>query len=234
MSTSPSPSARNAIGRGFSDLPRAPFRTLVLISLLIAVTTTTFSDRPTGTETTLSIVLLVASIYLQIAIILAAGRDDPDPSADTWLLGAVRRRCFWRFVGTSLVVVLGLLAGALLLVIGMFVVGALLGFAQPASVLERKLPMDAVSQSVKLATPARGPVGLVFGLLILIPTVVTQTVAVLGWDRDLGLLWPALLIGAELVTIAGTIALTRLFVTMGGEATPPADRLAPVKPQRPS
>ena len=233
MSKPPSPGAWKAIGDGFSSLVRPPFRTLVLISLLIAVTSTTFSDRPGETETALSFVLLIASVYLQIAIILAAGTTDPSPSADAWLVGSFRRRCFWRFIGTSLVVVLGLVAGTLLLVVGIFFVGALLGFAQSACVLERKLPMEAVTRSASIAATGRPAVGIVFGLTILLPTVATQTAVLLGWTEGVGPIWAAILLAAEVVTIAGTIALTRMFVQMGGEPTPPLDHLAPAKPAAP-
>lgn len=218
------------MGDGFASLTRSPFRTLVLLSVLIAVTSTTFGEVPDGTEAALSVVLLGASIYIQIAIILAAGRDKPEPSADTWLLGAVRRRCFWRFVGTSLVVVLGLFVGALLLVVGIFFVGALLGLAQSACVLERRLPMDAINRSARLAKEeARVPVGIVFGVLVLFPALATQGVAVAGWADELGFLWPVSLVVGELISAAGTIALTRMFVALGGEATPALDRLAPTK-----
>ncbi|MBW3594782.1 MAG: hypothetical protein KY391_04315 [Actinobacteria bacterium] len=225
-------SAWSAIGDGFSALVRPPFRTLVLVAVLIALTSTSFGDDPTEIEIASSIVLLIASLYVQIAIILAAGRNDPEPSADAWLRGAVRRRCLWRFVGTSLVVVLGLLAGALLLVVGIFFIGALLAFAQSASVLERKLPMDAVSRSAKLANEARLSVGVVFGLLILVPTLVVQVFAFLEWNDRIGLLWPVGLVIAEFITLAGTIALTRMFVALGGERTPAPDQLAPAKVTR--
>lgn len=234
MPTTPTPNATGAIVNGFSSLFRAPFRWLILISLLLALTSTSFSETPTETEIAVSFVLLVVSIYVQIAIILAAGSGDPNPSADAWLRGAVRRRCFWRFVGTSLFVVLGLFAGTLLLVIGAFIVGALLGLAQSACVVERRLPMDAVSRSARVAAPARLSVGVVFGLLILVPTAATQGVAVMGWSRDMGPFWPVVLVVAELLSAAGTIALTRLFVALGGEPTPPLDRLAPVKPRPPA
>jgi hypothetical protein len=229
MSAEGSPGTLKVMGDGFASLARSPFRTLALLSVLIAVTSTTFGDSPSGEMTALSFVLLAASIYIQIAIILAAGRADPEPSADTWLIGAFRRRCFWRFIGTSLVVVLGLFAGTLLLVVGVFFIGALVGLAQSACVLERRLPMDAINRSAKLANPARLSIGIVFGLLILAPAAATQTVAVAGWADDLGVLWPASLVAGELISAAGTIALTRMFVALGGDATPALDRLAPVK-----
>jgi len=197
---------------------------------LIAVTSTTFSDEPTGTELMLGLVLLVASLYVQIAVILAAGRKHPEPSADLWLRGALSRRCLWRFLGTSLFVVLGLAAGALLLVIGIFFVGALLAFAQSAAVLERRLPMDAVARSAKVATQGRLAAGVVFAMLILIPTVAVQTIPIAGWHDDIGPAWPFVLAIGELLTLAGMVALTRLFVAFGGEATPAPDRLAPAKP----
>lgn len=202
----------------------------MLVAILIAVTSTSFSEEPSETEVFFSLLLLIASLYVQLAIILAAGRSDPEPSADAWLRGAVRRRCMWRFVGTSFVVVLGLAAGALLLVVGIFFVGALLAFAQVAAVLERKQPMEAVTRSATVVSQARVPVGIVFGLLILIPTIVVQAAPFVGWTDGTGPLWPAGLVVAELVTIAGTIALTRMFVAMGGEATPAPDQLAPAKP----
>jgi hypothetical protein len=229
MSTDGSPGTLKVMGDAFASLTRSPFRTLVLLYVLIAVTPITFGEVPDGTETALSIVLFGISIYIQIAIILAAGRIDPEPSADKWLVGAIRRRCFWRFVGTSLVIVLGLFAGALLLVVGVFFIGALVGLAQSACVLERRLPMDAVNRSARLANPARVPVGIVFGLLVLLPAIGTQLVLVAGWTDELGFLWPVTLVVGELISAAGTIALTRMFVALGGEATPALDRLAPAK-----
>lgn len=233
MSSQPTPGTFETIRNAFASLTKPPFRLLVLLSLLISISSTSFSETPSGTETTLSLMLLAISIYVQIAFILAAGRNDPERSADVWLRGAVRRRCFWRFVGTSLVVVLGLLAGALIVVVGIFFIGALIGLAQTACVLERRLPMDSITRSARLANTARVPVGVVFGLLILVPTAATQTVALAGWIDDLGYLWPVGLAVAELFSAAGTIALTRLFVALGGNETPPLDRLAPAKPPRP-
>ena len=63
---------------------------------------------------------------------------------------------------------------------------------------------------------ARVPVGVMFGLLILVPTAATQAVAAMGWIEDLGILWPVCLAIAELFSAAGTIGLTRLFVLLGG------------------
>jgi len=67
-------------------------------------------------------------------------------------------------------------------------------------------------------------------LLILLPTVVVQAAPFAGWNDEIGYLWPIGLVIAEVLTIAGTIALTRMFVSLGGSATPPPDQLAPAKP----
>ena len=230
MSDPPRPRASETIATAFRALVRPPFRVLVSLGVLISLTSTTFSEEPTGTETLLSIVLLVAAVYLQIAVILAAGSDTPDASADVWIRGAVRRRCFWRFLITSLLVVLGLLAGVLLLVIGVFLVGALLGFAQTAAVLERRVPLDATARSARLAKDHRVVVGIVFALLILVPTGVVQSIPFLGWADPMEPWWLATLTLAEVLTAAGTIALTRLFVAVGGAKTPSMDRLAPARP----
>ncbi len=232
MSSTPPASAWNAIVEGFRALWKPPFRSLVLVAVLISVTSTTFSEEPTGTELALAMLLLVASLYVQIAIILAAGRTDPESSADVWLRGAIRRRCMWRFLGTSLLVVLGLAAGALLLVVGIFFVGALLAFAQSAAVLERRLPMEAVSRSASIAAGGRLAAGVVFGLLVLVPTAIVQVAPIGGWHDRIGAFWPAVLTVAELMTLAGTVALTRMFVALGGSATPAPDRLAPARPAR--
>ena len=229
MSTNPAPSAVSAIGKGFRSLAKPPFRTLVLLAVLLAAVSTTFSEEPTETEMFFSFLLLFVSIYVQIALILAAGRDDPEPSADVWLRGAVRRRCFWRFVGTSLLVVLGLLAGAIMLVVGIFFVGALIGLAQSACVVERRYPMDAIARSANVANRAKLPIGIVFGLLVLVPTGAVQAAAFLEWTAELGALWPASLVVAELLTATGTIALTQMFVALGGEQTPAVTELAPTK-----
>lgn len=234
MSTNAPPKTLRLIADSFRSLFQAPFRILVLLSLLIAVTSTSFAEVQTGTEITLSIILLAISFYVQIAFILAAGKEDPEASADVWLRGAVRRRCLWRFIGTGLVVVLALFAGLLLVVVGIFLAGALVGLAQSATVLERRLPMDAITRSAQLAKTARAQVGVLFGLLMLVPAAATQLTAAIGWVDDLGVVvWPASVAVAELLSAAGTIGLTRLFVALGGSETPPLDRLAPPKPAPP-
>lgn len=230
MSKTAPPSALAAIGNGFRSLLTAPFRTLAGLLVLMTVTSTSFSTQPTEIEFALQILLLVTSIYVQIALILAAGRSDPEPSADPWIRAAFRRRCFWRFFATSLVVVLGLLVGALLLVVGIFIVGALLAFAPSAAVIERRVPMDAVARSGQIAAGARVTSGIVFGLLVLLPTAAAQTAAVLGWAEAIRYLWPVALAVSEVVVVAGTIAVTKLFVALGGEPTPSFEQIPPRPP----
>ena len=233
MSTKTPPRAFATIATAFKALVRPPFRVLVSLSVVISLTSTTFSDEPTETEFMLSIVLLVASIYLQIATILAAGSDSPDPSADKWLRGAFRRRCFWRFLGTTLVVVLGLFMGIVLLVVGVFFVGALLGLAPIAAVLERRIALDATGRSATLAKEGRGAVGTVFGLLVLVPVASIQTVIYFEWVDPTEPWFVATIAFTEIVIAVGTIALTRLFVALGGDRTPSFEQMAPQKPLPP-
>ena len=232
MSKTAPPSAFAVIGDGFRSIGTAPFTTLVGLLVLMTVTSTSFSTQPTEIEFVLQILLLVASIYVQIALILAAGRPDPERSADAWIRAAFQRRCFWRFFATSLVVVLGLVVGALLLIVGIFFVGALLAFAPTAAVLERRVPMDAVARSGQVAAGARVTSGIVFGLLVLIPSFATQAIAFVGWADAIGYLWPVVLGVSEIVVAAGTIAVTKLFVALGGGPTPPFSEISPRKPTR--
>ena len=233
MSTQAPPRAFGTIATAFRALVRPPFRVLVSLSVVISLTSTSFSQEVTETEMILSIVLLVASIYLQIAVILAAGSDSPDPSADKWLRGAFRRRCFWRFLSTTLVVVLGLFVGVALLIVGIFLVGALLALAPIAAVLERRIALDATGRSAELAKEARFTVGFIFGVLVLIPVGTTQTLAYFGVATGMEPWWVASLAVAEVLTMVGTIALTRLFVTLGGDKTPSFEQMAPKKPLPP-
>jgi hypothetical protein len=233
MSTIEPPGTFRLLADSFRSLFEAPFRILVLLAMLLTVTFESFGEVPDGTEMAFSILLFVIGSYVQIALILAAGTADPEKSADVWLRGAFRRRCLWRFIGTSLVIVLALFAGVLLLVVGVFLAGALVGLSWSASVLERRLPMDAITRSARLANTARVPVGVVFGLLVLVPSGVAQAAGALGWIDGLGVLSPAILAAVELLSAAGAIGLTRLFVALGGSETPPLDRLAPAKPISP-
>jgi hypothetical protein len=180
-----------------------------------------------------TLVLAVISIYLDMAVILAAGRPDPHPSADVWVRGAFRRRCFLRFVIAGLFVDLLVVLGLLGIVVGAFVVGSFLAVAQPAVVIERQTPINAMARSVVLTRGARRVTGVVYALLAFIPMVLVQAAYLLEWipSRTVSAIVAA---AAATLGLAGAIALGRLFVALGGKPTPHQDSLAPVPPQRPA
>jgi hypothetical protein len=180
-----------------------------------------------------TLVLAVITIYLDIAVILAAGRAEPHTSADVWIRGAFRRRCLLRFVITGLLVDLLVVMGLVAIVVGAFVVGSFLAVAQPAAVIERQSPINALARSVVLTRGARRVTGVVYALLAFIPMVSVQAAYLLDWipDRTISAVVACV---ATTVGLAGAIALGRLFVALGGKPTPHQDSLAPVRPQLPA
>jgi hypothetical protein len=180
-----------------------------------------------------TLVLALISIYLDIAVILAAGRAEPHASADVWIRGAFRRRCLLRFVITGFLVDLLVAIGLVAIVVGAFVVGGFLAVAQPAAVIERQTPINALSRSVVLSRGARRVTGVVYALLAFIPLVSVQAAHLLEWipNRTVSAVVACL---AATLGLAGAIALSRLFVALGGKPTPHQDSLAPARPQRPA
>ncbi len=224
--------ATRAIKTAFTALLRPPFVTIWGLALLIAVVSGSIRARADDATLIASIVLALVSLYLEIAVILAAGRREPERSADTWIKGAFRRRCFWRFFLTGLVVDVSVLLGLLGLVVGAFIVASMLGLAAPASVIERRLPRDAIARSYALTAPARRAIGTVYGLLVLIPTLALQGTAFTDLAESATARIILGCIGASLTT-AGMIALTRMFTALGGERTPSPNDLKPLPPSVP-
>jgi hypothetical protein len=217
-------SARILVASAFRDLLRPPFSLLLGIGLLISlVESTVVAADPAATP--LALVLLVMWVYLGIAFTLAAASKDPGRSADSWIKAALRRRVFWRAFGTGLVATLLVLAGAVAFIVGAFVVGAIVALAEPAAVLERKNPIEAIRRSAELTRPARVAVGIIFGALVLIPSLVLLVLPELALN---GLGPAGNLAGLALVVlwVTGTIALARAFVTLGGEAPGTPDAAA--------
>ena len=221
--------ASTIVAAGFSGLFRPPFRGLLALSILITLAANSFGTDVTGVDIALSLALLAASVYVQIAVTLAAGRIDVEPSVDLWLKGAIRRRCFWRFIGTSLLAVIALFTGALALGVGLFFVGSLISVSQSAVILERIGPMEALVRSARLGKGSRWGLGIAFALLVLAPTAVTQIGAAQGWPQHLGVGWDAALVLDEIASVAGVIGLTKAFVALGGTPTPEPELLAPAQ-----
>lgn len=215
-------SANAAMRDGFSALLKPPFRTLVVLGLFVSLVSNTLPE--TGDELTLfaALLLLALALYLQIATTVAAADPNPTPSADVWLKEAFARRCFWRYFATSvLVVLIVLLAGLVGLIVGGFLMGGIVALADPAVVLERRTPANAIARSAELSKGHRPPLVVIFGLLVLLPGMGVQ-VGGLVWDLPAlaGPLWPLVPMVVLVLGSAATVALTRIFLALGGEKVP--------------
>lgn len=223
-------SAGAAVRDGFSALLKPPFRGLLALAILVSLVANTIPASEDEWTLVAALVLLAAGIYLQIATTVAAADPNPAASADVWLKEAFARRCFWRYFATSvLVVILVLLAGVLGLIVGAFFFGGVISLADPAVVLERRGPADAIARSAALSKGHRPPLIVVFGLLVLVPGIGVQ---VGGYVWDLRALagdwWPLVPVIVLVLGTAGAIALTRIFLSLGGS------KLAVAAAQRPT
>ncbi|MFP5353402.1 MAG: hypothetical protein ACLGIB_12675 [Actinomycetota bacterium] len=224
----PGISAVGSIREGFSQLLRKPFRGITLLSILIALVLESLPDQGDTATLLAALLLLVLSLYLQITMTLAAAEDAPSESVDEWLKQALARRCWWRFAAVSVLVMLAVIvSGVVGLVVGAFIVGGILALTDPAVVLENRAPAEAVARSAQLSKPARRPLAIVFGLLVLIPGVSVQ-VGTMVWDLEalFGPAWIAVPLMVMVLGLAGTIALTRAFMALGGSVLPTRPRVS--------
>jgi hypothetical protein len=200
------------MARGMLDLFRRPFAILLLLNILLsAVTASLGSDDDTILLAWLLLTALV--VYVQIATILAASSADPDPRGDPWIRAAFKARRFWRFVAIEIFVFVVVALGLFLLVIGALVAGAYVGLAEQAVVIERKGVAQAVVRSYEVGAGARRAVGVIFGTLVLLPNIALPLAYSMGADEStLGRV--AVSAVAAVLTMAGTIALTRAFLIL--------------------
>lgn len=207
------------ISDAFGALFRMPFAFLVFLGLMIWGVSRTIETYDGGGMLSL-LFLTVVGAYLHIAAILAAAEVEPDASADSWLRAAFSRRTFWRYTFTELTVVLLVLLGAVLFIFPSFVVGAAIGIAAPAAVLENRFPGASLRRAFELSEGHRIGTGIIYGLLVWMPLLVLQVGYQLGWQEELGIAW----IVAEglmvIVETAGIIALARTFLALGGTVEP--------------
>jgi hypothetical protein len=208
------------------DLIRPPFITLLAIDLFASVASITIvSDDEASFIAGLA--LLAISVYITIAVILAAGARHLDPSADAWIRAALRRRVFWRVILAWLFSLILIGLGLVAIVVGGIVVAGYVGLSQVAAVLERAGPADAIRRSSKLTEPARAAVAIVTSLCFLLPGAISQAGVELDWDQALGWVWIPIIIVLRIVSVTGDIALTHAFIALGGEPTPPMSELRP-------
>lgn len=215
---------------GLRSLFRPPFRLLFLLSVVVSITSANIGDGvPDQTALVLSLALFAVSIYIQIAVTLAAGRFEADASADFWIKAAWRRRVFWRYFFASILAVAALLFGAVIFIVGLFFAGAIIALYGPAVALERRSPVDALFRSAQLTKGSRVAVGTVFGVMFVLPNLGVQAAFIAELHETLGPVWIAITVAAEMMGNAGVIALTKMFVDLGGTPTPPPDQIEPPK-----
>src|SRR5918999_1813105 len=91
------------IAAAFRLLTRPPFRTLLLLSFVLGLVSASIADL-VGPDpapeygfllTSSTLFFAFASIYVHIAVTLAAGGSG-EGSAEGWIRAALRRRCLWR------------------------------------------------------------------------------------------------------------------------------------------
>ena len=212
------------------DLFRPPFLTFLLLGLLIQLVSVTVPvglGDPTGITT---LVLLAITLFVDIATTLAAGTKQHERRADPWIKAAFRRRCFWRYVATTIITAVLVGLSALALLVGAIFAGAVLGLAQPSVVLERQSPGRALQRSAELSRVARKPLMIVFTCLVLVPQIVPAVLV--QFDVSNGIAFEVASFAAVVFTTAGIIALTRAFVALGGAPTPSLDELLAATPAR--
>ena len=217
------PLMKGALG----DIFRRPFLILLFLNLLVSLVTASLGAARTGVATWL--LLAAVTVYVQIATVLAAGSSKPDPSGDAWVRAAFRARCFWRFVIVELFIFVMVGLGLFLVVIGALIIGAYVALSEQAVVLERLGIVQALSRGVDLSQGNRKAVGLIFAVMILLPNVALPLAYAVGLD-DTALERSVASAVTVVVSMAGTLALTRAFVNLGGR---PSGAPAEVKP-RPS
>lgn len=190
-----------------------PFSTLLLVSILVTLVSSSFSE-PSNATLLAFIVLSLIEIYIDIAVILAAAEHQPEPSGDRWLRAAFRRRVFWRYFLISFgVAIVTSLAFALLIVPGLIVAGRW-GLAQTVAVLDARKETRPIERSNELTAPARPTVAILFGVFLILP--VLGLTAAENLSDGLGS-W-ALAVSLILLVLAriATVALVKAYVALGG------------------
>ena len=210
------------------DIFRRPFLILLSLNLLVSLVTASLGAARTGVATWL--LLAAVTVFVQIATVLAAGSSKPDPSGDAWMRAAFRARCFWRFVIVELFIFVMVGLGLFLVVVGALVIGAHVALSEQAVVLERLGIVQALSRGVDVSQGNRKAVGLIFGVMVLLPNVALPLAYAVGLD-DTALERSVTSAVTVVVSMAGTLALTKAFVDLGGRPSPAPAEIKP-RPRR--
>jgi hypothetical protein len=218
------------IAAAFRLLARPPFVTILLLQVFLSVAGASIgrvgdqrADEFGFLLMTGSLSFAAVSIYLHVAATLAAGGTG-EGSSEAWIRAAFRQRCFWRYIGATLLSVFLIMLGMLALVIGGIVIGSWVALSQAAVVLERKRPVEAVNRSNELTRPVRKPVAIIFTVFWL--PVLASAVAFIVLEIRLDLVPQVLIdVTSAVLGLAATIAFTRVYVKLGGTPTPPLQTL---------
>jgi hypothetical protein len=218
MSDDPKLNATSLTSVGFRALFRPPFIWLGAIGILgILATSPIDNDDPAALLGVA--VITVISAYTSIGLTLAAAEDTPDGSPERWVRAAVLRRCLIRTFFAAIFAFLLVLAGIVALVVPAFIIGASVALADIATVLENHRPGDAIRRSIELSKPARRPIGIIFGVLVIVPSVALQITTYFA-DVDPEWIVTALQCFNYILASAAHIALTKAFLHLGGKNLP--------------
>jgi hypothetical protein len=212
--------AREEIAGGLRSLFHRPFSTLFLVGLLLSLVYAPISSQTSEAAGLSALVLLVLSVFVEIAIILAAGSDVSDPSADHWIKAAFTQRCFWRFLAAGIIATFAVGLGLIALVVGAFFLAGIVGLAIPAAVLERTGPIESIRRSSQLTKTARTTVAILF-LIPLVPALINGIVVAVSSSNSLSeaelIVFSA---ASSALALAANVALARVFVKLGGVPVP--------------
>ena len=217
MPDEPKLDARSLVGAGFRALVHQPYVWLVAIGVLCILATSSIDTRSNDPSAIVGVlVIIVISAYSSIGVTLAAAEEGPNKSPEVWVRAAFVRRCLIRSGLAGLFAYFLVLAGLIALIVPGFIIGASMALADIAAILENHRPGDAIRRSIDISKPARKPIGIVFGLLIIFPSTAFQ-VATYFLGVELGWLLAAIQCFNYLLASAAHIALTKAFLQLGGK-----------------
>ena len=217
MPDEPKLDASALISLGFRALFRPPFVWLLAIGILGIFATSSIGGPPEDELALVGIAIVaLISAYTSIALTLASAEDVPDRSPETWVRAALVRRALIRSFLSGIFAILLVFAGLLALVIPGLIIGASVALADIAAVLENHRPGDALRRSIELSKPARKPIGIVFGLLVIIPSMALQVTTYFVVVEPEWIVTAAQCFNYVLAS-AAHIALTKAFLQLGGK-----------------
>ena len=216
MPADPKLNATSLISVGFRALFRPPFIWLAAIGILGIFATSSIGGPPEDELAFIGVaVVALISVYTSIALTLASAEDEPDRSPERWVRAAFVRRCWIRTFLSGIFAFLLVFAGLVALVVPGFIIGAAVALSDIGAVLENHKPGDAIRRSIELSKPARKPIGIIFGLLVTVPSMSLQ-VTTYFVDVEPDWIVTAAQCLNYILASAAHIALTKAFIQLGG------------------